>query len=215
MQVLRNKAFQTLPATSINELFARLEPIPVRTNDVIIRQGERGDYFYIIKLGRCRVSRESEKGGKAAVLGELSEGDSFGEEALLSDAPRNATIVMAADGTLMRLARADFDELLKQPLVKWVSLAEAKAMVRQGAGLIDVRLEDEHKRSAIKGSMNIPLYLLRLKVVGLDTERRYVVYCETGNRSSAAAFLLSERGYDVYVMKGGLSALRDARGASA
>lgn len=115
----------------------------------------------------------------------------------------------------MRLARADFDELLKQPLVKWVSLAEAKIMVRQGAGLIDVRLEDEHKRSAIKGSINIPLYLLRLKVSGLDRERRYVVYCETGNRSSAAAFLLSERGYDVYVMKGGLSALRDARGASA
>ena len=215
MQVLRNKAFQMLPATSINELFARLEPIPVRTNDVIIRQGERGDYFYIIKHGRCHVSHELEKGGKTTVLGELSEGDSFGEEALLSDAPRNATIVMATDGTLMRLARGDFDELLKQPLVKWVSLAEVKAMVQQGVGLIDVRLEDEYKRSAIKGSMNIPLYLLRLKAPELDMERRYVVYCETGNRSSAAAFLLSERGYDVYVMKGGLSALREARGTSA
>lgn len=75
MQVLRNKAFQTLPATSINELFARLEPIPVRTNDVIIKQGERGDYFYIIKVRCCRVSRESEKGGKTAILGELSEGE--------------------------------------------------------------------------------------------------------------------------------------------
>ncbi len=215
MQVLRNKAFQMLPATSINELFARLEPIPVRTNDVIIRQGERGDYFYIIKHGRCHVSHELEKGRETTVLGELSEGDSFGEEALLSDAPRNATIVMATDGTLMRLAREDFDELLKQPLVKWVSLAEVKAMVQQGVGLIDVRLEDEYKRSAIKGSMNIPLYLLRLKAPELDMERRYVVYCETGNRSSAAAFLLSERGYDVYVMKGGLSALREARGTSA
>lgn len=215
MQVLRNKAFQMLPATSINELFARLEPIPVRTNDVIIRQGERGDYFYIIKHGRCHVSHELEKGRETTVLGELSEGASFGEEALLSDAPRNATIVMATDGTLMRLARADFDELLKQPLVKWVSLAEVKVMAQQGAGLIDVRLEDEYKRSAIKGSMNIPLYLLRLKAPKLDVERRYVVYCETGNRSSAAAFLLSERGYDVYVMKGGLSALREERGTSA
>jgi CRP-like cAMP-binding protein len=215
MQVLRNKAFQMLPSTSINELFARLEPIPSRANDVIIRQGERGDYFYLIKHGRCRVLRESERDGKTTVLGELSEGDSFGEEALLSDVPRNATILMATDGTLMRLARVDFDELLKQPLVKWVSLAEAKVMVREGAGLIDVRLEDEYKQSAIKGSMNIPLYLLRLKAAGLNVERRYVVYCETGNRSSAAAFLLSERGYDVYVMKGGLSALRDARGASA
>lgn len=212
MQVLRNKAFQTLPTTSINALFARLEPVSVEDGDAIIKQGESGDYFYIIKQGRCRVSRKSEKSGKVTILDELREGDSFGEEALLSGAPRNATIVMDTNGTLMRLAKRDFDELLKLPLVKWVGLREAKTMLHQGAGLLDVRLEDEHRQSAIRGSINIPLYLLRLKAAGLDPECRYIVYCETGSRSSAAAFLLSERGYDVCVLKGGLVGLRKAVG---
>jgi CRP-like cAMP-binding protein len=214
MQVLRNRAFQLLPASNINELFERLEPVALKAGDIVIKQGDVGDYFYIIKEGRCRVSRKAEKSGQVAVLGELSEGDSFGEEALLSGAPRNATIGMATDGVVMRLSKQDFEELLQQPLVRWVSAREVKTMVKNGAGLVDVRLEDEHKHSAIKGSINVPLYLLRLKAGSLDPGRGYVLYCETGNRSSAAAFLLSGRGFDVYVLKGGLAALRAARDES-
>ncbi len=215
MQVLRHKVFQLLPATNINELFSRLEPIAVKAGQVVIKQGEIGDYFYIIKEGRASVARKSEKSGKVAVLSELSEGESFGEEALLSETPRNATVIMATEGTLMRLSKADFDELLKQPLVRWVASEEAKTMVKSGAGLLDVRTEDEYKHGAIKGSVNVPLYLLRLKVSSLDPERSYVIYCETGNRSCAAAFLMSEHGFDVYVLEGGLAALREARKISA
>jgi CRP-like cAMP-binding protein len=211
MQVLRNRAFQLLPASNINQLFERLEPVALKAGEIVIEQGGIGDYFYIIKEGRCRVSRKAERSGQLAVLGELSDGDSFGEEALLSGAPRNAAIVMATDGVVMRLSKRDFEELLQRPLVRWVIAPEVKTMVKNGAGLVDVRLEDEHRHSAIKGSTNIPLYLLRLKAGSLDPERSYVLYCETGNRSSAAAFLLSERGFDVYVLEGGLAALRAAR----
>ncbi len=214
MQVLRNRAFQLLPASNINQLFERLEPVALKAGEVVIKQGDVGDYFYIIKEGRCRVSRKAEKSGQLAVLGELAEGDSFGEEALLSGAPRNAAIVMATDGVVMRLSKQDFEELLQAPLVRWVNASEVKTMVKNGAGLVDVRLEDEHRHGAIKGSINVPLYLLRLKAGSLDPERSYVLYCETGNRSSAAAFLLSERGFDVYVLQGGLAALRAARGES-
>lgn len=215
MQVLRNKAFQMLPPTNFNDLFNRLEAVPVKAGQVIIKQGDGGDYFYIIKEGRCSVSRKSKEGAKVAVLNELKEGSSFGEEALLSDAPRNATIVMVTDGVLMRLSKQDFDELLKQPLIRWVTSSEAKRMLKQGAGLVDVRLEDEYKQGALKGSISIPLYLLRLKMGNLDSERPYIVCCETGKRSSAAAFLMSERGFDIYVLKGGLAALREVRTASA
>ncbi|MFQ5995496.1 MAG: cyclic nucleotide-binding domain-containing protein [Acidiferrobacterales bacterium] len=211
MQVLRNRAFQTLPATNINKLFERLEPVVVKTGQVIIKQDEVGDYFYIVKQGTCRVARKSEQSGKVAMLSELSEGASFGEEALLSDAPRNATVIMATDGVLMRLSKKDFDELLREPLVRWIGPSEAKKMIRDGAGLLDVRTEEEYKQGGLKGSANLPLYLLRLKVLALDQERPYIVCCETGNRSSAAAFLLSERGFDVYVLRGGLVALREAR----
>ena len=53
--------------------------------------------------------------------------------------------------------------------------------------------------------MNIPLYLIRLKLSTLDRQTPYVVYCDTGRRSSAAAYLLVERGFDAYVLTGGLS----------
>ncbi len=208
MQVLRNPTFRTLPASNFNALFTRLEPVPVKAGEVIVRQGAAGDYFYLIKEGRCSVSRKSEKTSKVSVLSELSSGQSFGEEALLADAPRNATVVMLTDGVLMRLSKQDFDELLKAPLVRWVSPKEAKVMINQGASLVDVRLEEEYRHGALKGSMNLPLYLLRLKVGGLDPERSYILYCESGNRSAAAAFLLSERGFDVHVLEGGLAALR-------
>jgi len=49
------------------------------------------------------------------------------------------------------------------------------------------------------------LYFIRLKLKALNKDTKYVVYCDTGRRSSAAAYILSERGYDAYVLTGGLS----------
>lgn len=210
VRMLRAEAFQKLPPMNINMLFARVEPVEVKAGQVIIRQGDAGDFYYIIKTGKVNVSRKADKTGKVTVLGELGEGDSFGEEALLSNVPRNATVIASTDGILMRLAKKDFDELLREPLVQWVSLDQAKTMAQTGAVLLDVRLEDEYRHGAIKGSTNMPLYLLRLKANGLDAKRKYIVCCQTGSRSCAAAFLLSQRGFDVYVLRGGLNGLARA-----
>jgi rhodanese-related sulfurtransferase len=65
-------------------------------------------------------------------------------------------------------------------------------------------LESEHANTGLKDSDNIPLFMLRLKVDSLDPNVPYIVYCDTGRRSSAAAFLLSERGFHAYCLKGGL-----------
>ena len=73
-------------------------------------------------------------------MARLSDGDAFGEEALLSEAKRNATISMETDGLLMRLSKSDFEELLKAPMLHDVTLDEAKGMVKNGAVLLDVRL---------------------------------------------------------------------------
>lgn len=205
-RMLTNKAFNILPPENINAMFARMEPVETKAGQVIVRQGEPGDFYYIIKFGHATVSVKLES-GKVGLLSELGEGDAFGEEALLSGAARNATVIMKTDGVLMRLAKKDFDELLKAPVVRWVSPSESKRMVKGGAGLVDVRLEDEHRAGAIKGSMNIPLYLLRLKAGSLDPKQPYIVYCQTGSRSCVAAFLLSQRGFDVYSLQGGLDAI--------
>jgi len=209
-RILQSKAFMRLPPANIQQMFMRLQEVPHKKGDVVVRQGDEGDYYYIINRGRCKVMRTS-PAGQEVTLAELGDGDAFGEEALLSNGKRNATIVMETDGVLMRLSKADFEELLKAPMQNEVDIQQAKSMVKNGAVLLDVRLESEHKNSAIKGSQNLPIYMLRMKADGLDTGKKYICYCDTGRRSSAAAYLLSERGLDAYVLKGGLTSLPQAK----
>jgi len=214
-RLLESKALLRLPAANIQQLFARFEEVPIKAGQIIIRQGDKGDYYYVIKQGRCRVVRKPDEQQKMVALADLAEGDGFGEEALLSDAPRNATIAALSDGALMRLAKADFDKLLRQPLLEGVTDKEAMARVQSGAGLIDVRLASEFQRASLKGSINIPLAQLRQKADSLDAGRQYIVYCDTGRRSGAAAFLLSERGFNVALLKDGLNALRKTNPSAA
>lgn len=209
-RILQSKAFMRLPPANIQQMFMRLQEIPHKKGDVVIRQGDEGDYYFIINRGRCKVMRIS-RTGQEVTLAALGDGDAFGEEALLSDDKRNATVVMETDGVLMRLSKADFNELLKAPMQNEVDIQQAKRMVKNGAVLLDVRLESEHKNSAIKGSQNLPIYMLRLKADGLDAGKKYICYCDTGRRSSAAAYLLSERGLEAYVLQGGLTSLPQAK----
>jgi CRP-like cAMP-binding protein len=202
-RILQSKAFLQVPPANIHAMFMRMQEVPARAGETIIKQNDEGDYYYIIKSGKCKVTRTS-KTGAQLTLAQLSEGDAFGEEALLSDAKRNANVIMVTDGFLMRLSKDDFNELLKEPVLNWVIKSEADAMIKDGAAWLDVRLESEHKNSAIEGSMNLPLFMLRLKAGGLDSSRKYIVYCDTGRRSSAAVFLLNELGIQAYILKGGL-----------
>ncbi|MCP5153668.1 MAG: cyclic nucleotide-binding domain-containing protein [Ectothiorhodospiraceae bacterium] len=212
-RILQSKAFLRIPPANIQHMFMRLQEMPVKKGQVILRQGDEGDYYYIISRGKFRVTRESSS-GSSVTLATLADGDAFGEEALISDAKRNATITADSDGLLMRLSKEDFNELLKAPMLNEVDIERAKLMVRDGAVLMDVRMESEHKAGAIKGSVNIPLFMLRLKAESLDPRKRYICYCETGRRSQAAAYLLSEAGFESYTLKGGLQAVSQGAGAT-
>ena len=203
-RVLQSRAFLQIPAPNIQAMFMRMQEVPMRAGEVVVRQGDDGDYYYIIKAGKAKVIRAA-KTGAELTLATLKDGDAFGEEALLSEAKRNATVTMATDGTLMRLAKEDFNALLKEPMLNWVTESDADALIKAGAKWLDVRLESEHANTGIKGSINIPLFMLRLKADSLDVNSRYIIYCDTGRRSSAAAFLLSERGFQVSVLKGGVA----------
>jgi rhodanese-related sulfurtransferase len=105
----------------------------------------------------------------------------------------------------MRLSKQDFRELMNEPLQQWVGYPEARELIRKGGKWLDVRLPSEFQNLAIEGALNIPLYFIRLKLAALDRNVPYVVYCDTGRRSSAGAFILLERGFDAYVLKGGLA----------
>ena len=200
-QLLQSEAFSNLPAENIQALFMYMEEHAVAAGIPVISVGEPGDYFYIIRSGRCKVVVEDK--GQKKVVAELGPGDSFGEEALISDNPRNASVIMLTDGVLMRLGQEDFEELMKQPLIKWVTFDEASKIINDGGVWLDVRLPSEHEQYAIEGSHNLPLSLLRSKAERLKPTRKYVTYCENGKRSSVASFLLSQRGLDAYVLAGG------------
>jgi rhodanese-related sulfurtransferase len=74
-----------------------------------------------------------------------------------------------------------------------------------------VRLPSEFQNFRIDDAVNIPLYFIRLKLNALDRNIPYVVCCDTGRRSSAAAYILSERGFEAYVLKDGLAGTEAAR----
>jgi rhodanese-related sulfurtransferase len=137
-------------------------------------------------------------------LAELKSGDAFGEEALVSEAKRNATVVMTTEGELLRLSRRDFDELLKQPLLQRISYPQARERVARGALWLDVRYPSEYQYDKLPGAINIPLAEIRNAARVLDKGREYVVYCQSGRRSAAAAFLLAQRGFRAFVLDGGL-----------
>jgi rhodanese-related sulfurtransferase len=182
----------------------RMESVHQKSGQVVIQQDDPGDYFYIIKEGRCLVTRATPANPKGVKLATLSVGDSFGEEALISDSKRNATVTMLSDGHLMRLNKDDFNSLLNEPLLDWVDYAEAKQLISQGALWLDVRLPAEYKSKHIKGSINIPLIFLRMKANSLDDSKKYIIYCDTGRRSSAASFLLNEKDIESCVLKDGV-----------
>jgi CRP-like cAMP-binding protein len=205
-RILQTKAFHRVPAANIQAMFLRMAPVHYAPGEIVMRQGDEGDYFYIVKDGRCQVIRTTTRHPDGVVLAELGVGDTFGEEALISHTRRNATVRMVTAGVLMRLAKADFLNLLKEPLLARITYAEAAALVAGGRAVwLDVRLPSEHEKRHIRGSVNIPLYFLRNKLGQLDPKQRYVVYCDTGRRSSAAVYLLNERGLNAYLLEEGLA----------
>lgn len=206
--LLQAKAFHKIPPANIQAIFMRMQQINYKSGDVIVKQGTDGDYFYVLTRGSCLVTRETPLNKDGIKLAELVVGDTFGEEALISDAKRNATITMQTDGSVMRLGKDDFNKLLNEPMLDWVGFEEAEKIVAAGGQWLDVRLPSEFQNHHLDGAVNIPLYFIRLKLGTLDTERDYIVCCDTGRRSSAGAYILSERGYKAHVLEGGISSAR-------
>jgi CRP-like cAMP-binding protein len=204
--LLQSRAFHRVPPANLQAVFMRMQRMNYAAGDVVIRQGDEGDYFYVVVRGRCSVSRETPLNREGIKLAELGMGDTFGEEALISGATRNATIAMLTDGELMRLAKDDFNTLLNEPMLQWLEYEQAKDFVHHHGGVwLDVRLPSEYEHWHLEPSLNVPLYFIRLKLKTLDSSLTYVVVCDNGRRSSAAAYILSERGFDARVLRGGIA----------
>jgi len=103
----QNYVFENLKHAQIFPLVQALEKTTVEADATIIRQGDRGDWFYVLYDGVCDFLVDNAKVGSA------ERGDSFGELALLYDAPRAATVKAATDCTLYRVDQAAFRHILQ------------------------------------------------------------------------------------------------------
>ncbi|HUO34401.1 MAG TPA: cyclic nucleotide-binding domain-containing protein [Candidatus Acidoferrum sp.] len=83
----------------------------VEVGQVIFRQGEEGDCAYFIQSGKVDVVRE--EGGAERVVATLSKGQYFGEMALISDVPRNATVRAVTAARLAVLGKENFLTMLR------------------------------------------------------------------------------------------------------
>jgi CRP-like cAMP-binding protein len=204
-RLLRSHIFLRLSAEVIQQVFDRMEEQQVTAGQEVIRQGEPGHHYYIVQTGMAEVLRKPSAEGQEMHLADVGPGEAFGEEALISGAPRNATVRMARDGTLMRLPKADFLDLVVSPLVQGVSARQGRWLVEQGGAWVDVRDGRASNGHGIQGALHLPMHLLRLQSRRLDANQTYVVCGEDVNTCLLAAFLLAERGFEAAYLEQPLS----------
>ena len=200
VQLLRSPIFQKLSSSDIHHVLDRMEKLSVSKNDVIITQGEPGDYYYVIQEGACAVRRKSSGGEVDFLLAELGPGDTFGEEALIGDTSRNAQIVMLSDGQLLRLDKESFVDLLRNQLIEEVDFGDAEALVHKGAIWLDVRSTSEFEKGSLKDAINIPVEMLRLDCRKHSKDPVYIVCSENPRMAAVGTFVLMQRGFDARLL---------------
>ena len=203
-RILQAKVFLKIPPANIQSIFMKMEAVHFKAGEAVIKQGEDGDRFYILREGKCKVIRKTRQKPDGVVLAVLGVGDNFGEEALISGGKRNASVIMSTDGVLMSLSKTDFLELMNEPILQKLTYTQARQVTDDGGVWIDVRLPSEFQSRHLPNSINIPLPLLRTKLDKLDLNRQYIVCCDTGRRSSTATYLLTQNNFHAYVLENGL-----------
>jgi signal-transduction protein with cAMP-binding, CBS, and nucleotidyltransferase domain len=196
--LLQSPFFNKIPPGNIRQLFMRFNSQKFLADEVVIKEGERGEFFYVLEAGSAKVQ---DKQGN--LLAALRPGDYFGEEALVGDTTRNATIKMLTAGKLMCLEKSDFLTLLQEPVRRFISYDElAKNQESENRyQLIDVRLPLERRFQSVPNSRNIPLSQLRKNLPSLDQSQIYVVTDDAGRRADVAAQLLNQAGYETLILQ--------------
>jgi putative peptide zinc metalloprotease protein len=105
-EVAEMALFRDLSSAELDVLLARLLPLEAASGETIIRQGDSGERFYVVRSGAVEVQRDAQP------LARLGPGEAFGEIALLLDVPRTATVTAIEPTRLLALEAHDFRDLL-------------------------------------------------------------------------------------------------------
>ncbi|MFH0823064.1 MAG: cyclic nucleotide-binding serine/threonine-protein kinase, partial [Pseudomonadota bacterium] len=101
--------FDAIPEQARFELTASMRPRRLRAGDRLIRQGDAGESFFVIRAGKCLVSVE--RAGKDQLLGRLGPGEIVGEMAIITGEKRTANVMAETDLHVLEVTRTDFDRM--------------------------------------------------------------------------------------------------------
>ena len=141
------RPFSTLEGERLRRLAARLKHLDISTGNTIIREGETGEECYLLRSGRVEVLARGVQGDERT-LATLEPGALFGEAALLTDEPRNATVRALEPCTLLALRRRDLLEVLgedRQTSERMLELVRMRDRPRRVRGI------EVHHRTTLTG----------------------------------------------------------------
>jgi CRP-like cAMP-binding protein len=105
--------FGRVSEADLEELATHLIERRFPKNATVVEEGLPGDYMYVIRQGRAKVTKASED-GREKIMNFLEAGSFFGDMALLGDETRSASVKTLEDSVLLALSRRDFIDLLRQ-----------------------------------------------------------------------------------------------------
>jgi len=118
--------FATLSEDLLDTVCGKTRIETLSLGEVVLRKGEMGDGFYLIRSGKVRVVDESGD-GKPVTLATLSKGDGFGERSLLFDSEVSATIRSAGNTTVLKISRDAFTAAIESQPELRVQIEQAAA----------------------------------------------------------------------------------------
>ena len=184
IRFLHSHMMSSLPMPCWQGLLRVLEPMDFQAGSDVIVEGdaEHTNHCFILASGRAFVHRAQT--GHRQVLRHLGPGDFFGEDALISRLPRNASVTLSESGRVMRLAREDFQRFLQQALLSEAREARSRT---ESAGYSSLRLN----RLSITGVAS-----LRECLDALDPCCGYRIEGDEPKAVDLAIFLLRQRGIE-------------------
>lgn len=195
--LLQAPLFTRVPTTQLQELFSSFENCVVKKGEKVVQEGERGEFFYVVAKGTARITNSLRN-----VDIEIGLGQYFGEEALIGNTLRNATVTMTSDGVLKRLTADAFNKLLIAPVLRYLEPSKLDTLPKPYK-LIDVKMPVEFRVQHVPGSVNVPLSRLRQTLQEFAHSHVYAVPSDAGSRADIAVHLLCQAGFDAVVLKDG------------